>query len=56
MLLDQGREVFVTRKVSLKTVNSVVDNQVSRGCIVTRKLEIDNDTRFAGMIDAKSVS
>ena len=40
-----------------KTANSVADNQVSRERVVTKKVsencELDNDTRFAGIIDGR---
>ena len=58
MLLDHR---FLSPERSLKTANSVVDNQVNRGRVVTRKgsdsqnCELDNDTRFAGIIDATSI-
>ena len=46
-----GQDFFV--------LNSVADNQVSRGRVVTRKVsencELDNDTCFTGIIDPRSI-
>ena len=51
---------LVQTVLSIATSPHPVDNQVSRGRIVSRKVsencELDNDTRFAGRtIDAKSI-
>ena len=54
-----GWSGFLSPERSPKTANNVVDNQVSRGRVVTRKVsencELDSDTRFAGIIDARSI-